>query len=260
VLGILGREGVDVANRWVSPQPGTPTYKAFQMYRNYDGRKSGFGETSVSAAAPQPDQLSAFAAQRARDKALTVMLVNKMAAASSTSVQLANFSAAPKAAVYQLTATNAIARLGDATVSGGQTLLSLPAQSITLLVVPRGTPALPALSVGDVTVQEGNRGSTWARIPLTLSAASATPVAVSYATRNGTATAGRDYRAVSGRLTFPAGSRSRIVSVAVLGDTAVEGAETFALDLSLPQAATLAKSSGTVTIRNDDGPGAAPRD
>ena len=48
-----------------------------KMYRNYDGNKSTFGETSVAAAAPNPDTVSAFAAQRRRDGALTVMVINK---------------------------------------------------------------------------------------------------------------------------------------------------------------------------------------
>ena len=135
VLGIFGREGVDLANRWVSPQPGTPVYKAFQIYRNYDGRRSTFGEVSVLASAPQPDQLAAFAAERARDHALTVMLVNKTGAAT-TSAQFAHFAAAPAASVYQLTSANVISRLADVPVSGSQITVSLPAQSITLLVIP----------------------------------------------------------------------------------------------------------------------------
>ena len=77
ILGIFGREGVDVANRWATPDSGTPAYNAIRMYRNYDGRKSAFGDVSVHATAPDPDALSAFAATRTSDGALTVMLVSK---------------------------------------------------------------------------------------------------------------------------------------------------------------------------------------
>ena len=41
-----------------------PTFKAMKLYRNYDGNKSGFGDTSVAATVPNPDNLSAFAALR----------------------------------------------------------------------------------------------------------------------------------------------------------------------------------------------------
>ncbi len=69
VLGIFGREGLDVGTRWVVPDTGTPTFKAIQMYRNYDGSKSVFGDTSVKATVPNPDTLAAFAAERTSDGA-----------------------------------------------------------------------------------------------------------------------------------------------------------------------------------------------
>ena len=62
IFGIFGREGLDMAARWTTPAASTPTYKAMKMYRNYDGNKSTFGDTSVAAAAPNPDAVSAFAA------------------------------------------------------------------------------------------------------------------------------------------------------------------------------------------------------
>jgi hypothetical protein len=78
IYGILGREGLDIATRWTTPDPSTPTYKAMKMYRNYDGLKSTFGETSVAASVPNPDNLSAFAALRASDGALTVIVISKV--------------------------------------------------------------------------------------------------------------------------------------------------------------------------------------
>jgi len=58
-----------------TPDPSTPTFKAIQMYRNYDGARSVFGNTSVSATVPNPDNVSAFAALRSGDGALTVMVI-----------------------------------------------------------------------------------------------------------------------------------------------------------------------------------------
>src|SRR4029453_13128640 len=71
IYGIFGREGLDIATRWTTPDASTPTYKAMKMYRNYDGNRSTFGDTSVAASAPNPDNLSTFAAQRSSDGALT---------------------------------------------------------------------------------------------------------------------------------------------------------------------------------------------
>ncbi len=77
VYGIFGREGLNMGARWATPAASTPTYKAMKLYRNYDGNKSTFGDTSVAAAVPNPDTVSAFAAQRASDGALTVMVISK---------------------------------------------------------------------------------------------------------------------------------------------------------------------------------------
>src|SRR4051794_32047373 len=118
ILGIFGREGLDMATRWTTPDPSTPTYKAMKLYRNYDGNKSTFGETSISATAPSPDTLSAFAATRA-DGALTVMVISKTLAGSTpVTVNLANFAATGTAQAWQLTAANAITRISDVGLSG----------------------------------------------------------------------------------------------------------------------------------------------
>src|SRR5262249_25633001 len=77
VFGIFGREGLDYGARWTTPATGTPTYYAIKMYRNYDNNRSTFGDTSVSTTVPNPDTLSAFAAQRSSDNAVTVMVINK---------------------------------------------------------------------------------------------------------------------------------------------------------------------------------------
>jgi len=56
-----GREGLDLATRWTAPDPTNYAYKAIQMYRNYDGQNSSFGDMSVQASGPNPDYVSAFA-------------------------------------------------------------------------------------------------------------------------------------------------------------------------------------------------------
>jgi subtilisin family serine protease len=112
---------------------------------------------------------------------------------------------------------------------------------------------VPALSISDVTVSEGNSGTTNATFTVSLSFASAQTVTVNYATANGSATAGGDYVAGSGTLTLPAGSVSQSLSVTVNGDTTVEPAETFLVNLSGATNATLADAQGIGTINDDDG-------
>jgi parallel beta-helix repeat protein len=108
------------------------------------------------------------------------------------------------------------------------------------------------VSVGDVTVTEGHSGSVSAVFTVSLTPASTQPVTVSFATANATATAGPDYTAVSGTLTFPAGTTTRTVAVPVLGDTLVEGDETFWLDLGSASGATVGDGQGRGLIRDDD--------
>ena len=114
------------------------------------------------------------------------------------------------------------------------------------------TPVLPTLSVADATVAEGNSGTHDLAFTVTLSAAATTPVTVAYATGNGTATAGSDYAAASGTLTFAPARPSKVIHVQVSGDTAVEGNETLTLTLSSPSGATIADGTAIGTITNDD--------
>jgi hypothetical protein len=140
ILGIFGREGLDLATRWTTPATNTPVYQAMKLYRNYDGKKSAFGDTSVTATGPNPDSVAAFAAVRSSDSALTLMVINKqLTLSASVAIHLAHFQAAGTAQVWQLTSTNAITRLPDLSFSGSTFTNTVPAQSITLLVIPAQT-------------------------------------------------------------------------------------------------------------------------
>ncbi len=136
LLGIFGREGLDMAVRWGTPAASSPTYKAFKLYRNYDGQGSGFGDTSVSALAPEPDTVSAYAALRSSDGSLTIMVVNKQASNSaSLRVALRGFTATGPVQVWQLTAANTLARGADLRVMESRLATTVPASSVTLFVV-----------------------------------------------------------------------------------------------------------------------------
>ena len=137
ILGIFGREGLDLATRWTTPDPSTPTYKAMKLYRNYDGNKSVFGDTSVGTTAPNPDVLSAFGAVRTSDGALTLMVINKdINNASPILASINNFNAAGTAQRWQLTSNNVISHLSNVSLANGVLNDTLPSQSITLYVLP----------------------------------------------------------------------------------------------------------------------------
>jgi len=169
IYGIFGREGLDMATRWTVPASTTPTYKAMKLYRNYDGNKSTFGDTSVRATVPNPDALSAFAAQRTSDGALTVMVIGKISGSTPVTLNLANFAASGNAQVWQLTSSNAISRLADLNFSGSSLSTSVPGQSITLFVLSAGAPnaaptavisANPTSGVAPVAVNFSGAGSS----------------------------------------------------------------------------------------------------
>ncbi|WP_392535477.1 beta strand repeat-containing protein [Nostoc sp. C117] len=111
---------------------------------------------------------------------------------------------------------------------------------------------LPTLSINNISVTEGNTGTTNATFTVNLSAASTSAVTVNYATANGTATAGSDYTASTGTLTFNPGNTSKTISVIVAGDTRFEPNETFFVNLSNATNATIADNQALGTILNDD--------
>lgn len=115
--------------------------------------------------------------------------------------------------------------------------------------------ALPSLSINDASAAEGS-AATPGQISFTvsLSAASTSPVTVSFATANGTALAGSDYVAQSGTLTFAAGETQKTIQIATTGDSTVEANEGFSVVLSSPTGATIADATGAGTIVNDDAP------
>ena len=151
-------------------------------------------------------------------------------------------------------------RLGDfngdgrpdvAAANGGSSTPSRCCSTTAPGVTPSA--ATPAqISIGDVTVTEGNTGTRAATFTVTLSAASTQTVTVAYATGNGTATAGSDYQAASGTLTFAPGETSKTITVLVNGDRLGEPNETFFVNLSSPTNATIADGQGVGTIVDDE--------
>ena len=92
----------------------------------------------------------------------------------------------------------------------------------------------------------------------TLDKASATAVTVGYTTANGTATAGVDYTAAAGTISFAPGVTTQQVHVDILGDATVEPDETFSVTLSNPSGISIARATAIGSILNDDLAGPTP--
>jgi outer membrane protein assembly factor BamB len=121
----------------------------------------------------------------------------------------------------------------------------------------------PALSIAPASVAEGNSGRRDLIFRVTLSAPSGLPISVGFATVEGTASAGSDYVARSGRVEFAPGSTNATIAIEVIGDTVHESDERFTVTLSDPVNASLATALAQGTILNDDadapkGPTIAP--
>jgi hypothetical protein len=112
----------------------------------------------------------------------------------------------------------------------------------------------PHISITDVSAKEGSSGTTPLTFTVSLSAVSAEPVSVNFATANGTATtADSDYLAQSGTVTFAPGETSRTITVEIQGDAIAETDETFFVNLSGPAADVfIADGQGRATILDDE--------
>ncbi len=133
-------------------------------------------------------------------------------------------------------------------------LLILPAEAdflwsrATVTIVDRR----PALSVGDVAVDEGD-GVSAVTFAVSIDTMSGESVTFDYHTVAQSAKEGEDFQAISGHATIAAGQSQVLISIRLRGDLDQEGDETFGLALSNAGNATIARDRGTAILRNDDG-------
>lgn len=113
----------------------------------------------------------------------------------------------------------------------------------------------PTVSISDVSVLEGNQGTSTLTFNITQSAVSGFTTSVNYSTANGTATAGIDYIAGSGTVNFAPGEVLKTVAVTVNSDLVPEIDETLFVNLSAPVNLTISDGQGVGTILDDDNPG-----
>ncbi len=139
VLGIFGREKVDMACMFGPPKATEAGANAFRMYLNYDGNGSRFGDVSLKAASADQDVLSIYAAQRSTDKMLTIIVINKTEKDLTALVVLKNFKArrAGKTFRYSAEHPEKIVLDGHAQLPGaGEFDAIFFARSITLYEFP----------------------------------------------------------------------------------------------------------------------------
>jgi Ca2+-binding RTX toxin-like protein len=113
------------------------------------------------------------------------------------------------------------------------------------------TPPVGSISVDDVSVVEGDSGTR--TVTFTVSRTGTAAFVIDFATADGTASAGSDYLANSGTLTFADGQMSQTVTVTINGDVSFEPNETFFLNLTnASNGGVILDGQGLGTVTNDD--------
>jgi hypothetical protein len=148
VLGIFGKYGLDLATLWGPPDPvkQAPGLMAYEIYRNYDGKNSMFGDGELDSNSANQGLLSVYGAVRSSDKAITVVVINKTYGPLNATLSLENLASTSRSAqsfVYSNANINAIVAQPAVTINppsaGGTTSTissTFPTQSITLFVIP----------------------------------------------------------------------------------------------------------------------------
>ena len=142
--GILGREHVQLASRWVAPDAASPNYQTLKLYRNYDGNHSTFGTTSVSATHnADPNLFSVYASLAPSGSALKMMVVNKDPANSAQVTFALNNFTPTTVTSYTLSQTSPGAITASTSQAWNATQTFQP-YTVTLLVVNGSLPSTPA--------------------------------------------------------------------------------------------------------------------
>ena len=140
--GILGRERVYLASRWVAPDPANPNYLAMKLFTNYDGQHHGFDTTSVSDTNNgDPNLFSSYAALNSTGKTLTMLVLNKDPA-NTVQAQFALTGFAPSQVTSYTLASSNPSKIVASKATAWSPIMSFAPYTATLLVVT-GTSQLP---------------------------------------------------------------------------------------------------------------------
>lgn len=131
-LAIFGREGLDLATRWVAPVPGSFVEDAFKLYLNYDGIGSQVTGTSVQATSSSVDSVGSYAIENVSNR-LFILLFDKNTAATDVSIGSPIGFAQP-AHMFGFDTVNRLTDFGIVNPSGGAFAMTLPARSARMLI------------------------------------------------------------------------------------------------------------------------------
>jgi len=118
---------------------------------------------------------------------------------------------------------------------------------------PVPPPPQAKLAINDVSLPEGNDGTTLFNFKISVDKAAEKAITVTYNTLDGTAKGGEDYTAqTTSTITLNPGETEKLISISVTGDVQKEGDETFTVVVTTASNAALQKTTGVGTILNDD--------
>ncbi len=157
VLGIFGREDLDIATVWdpfadwaglsEAEYGARPIIDAFRLYRNYDGQGASFGDVSNYAESSDEGSVAIHAATRSSDGAVTMVVINKTQSAVDSPLSIVDQNGGVISGVaqrydYSGATGGEVVRGADVDLAAG--VVSLPARSATVLVIADGaTPGPP---------------------------------------------------------------------------------------------------------------------
>jgi len=192
-LALFGREGVDLATRWVAPTRNSLVEDAFKLHLDYDGAGALVAGESVSAVSSSVDTVGAYAVRGASGQAY-ILLFNKSTQSQDAQVAVAG-GLTGSLALYGFDGSNRLGAMGSLSQTGGVFTTTLPARSARLAVGTFGPCTLPPAVSGVALVKTPDGSSvklTWQN------ASGATSYVVNedaapngtFATQTGTATDG----------------------------------------------------------------------
>jgi len=137
ILGIFGREQLDLATLWAPLDDQDPFTFAFRIYRNYDGNNGSFGDIHLEADSTDQDQLAIYAAQRSQDGAVTLVIINKTASRFMSPISLTGIETIERIERFRYSSEDlhTIQKLSDRPITEGSLLEDFPGNSITLMIL-----------------------------------------------------------------------------------------------------------------------------
>jgi hypothetical protein len=177
VLGVLGREGIDLATAWAPPAADEAAFSAYRLYRDFDGHGGRFESTSVRTIVDGAGVAAFASVGKAR---LTIAMVAE-AAATTVRLRLAGFRARGPATLWLGAPKGAVVRGADVAIDHDAATIALPAASIAMLVVDGEDGPAPAPPSPPATAPAASSAPTRASCALAAHRAPPSPLALALA-------------------------------------------------------------------------------